>query len=328
LPIFLGCFPGSAEPDNRDRRLRSVLGFEPFGLEPFSFAPGLRDIGRTSSGTRIMLSGSPNNETDIRASVFPNSGLFFHSRLRAASYARSAARIGLDGRETTVRACGRIHIGSPSLRPNSVLKLSSNPPRSVGALGFANAQDNVARAFLSGRPRGRASDQARAVASCLGRRPRAGSTHDSAGICTERIGEVRSAAAARCAHGERDCGAVSADDRRGTCIGRPRDDQQGRGTALGGCQRHGRVAASRSQSQAIEENCRQICFHGKNFFHGKTRGLALPTGRRGRPFEVTQPLASMQFVEICRIVLNLARFCGPYRPCEPTTGLSLFSTVN
>jgi hypothetical protein len=44
----------------------------------------------------------------------------------------------------------RIHIGSPPGRPNSVLKVSSNPLPLYGSLGFENVQDDVARAVLFG----------------------------------------------------------------------------------------------------------------------------------------------------------------------------------
>jgi hypothetical protein len=204
-----------------------------------------------------------------------------------------------------VRAGGRIHIGSPPRRPNSVLKVSSILPCSAGALGrgrvgFANVQDDVARAVLSGWPGSRDGDQACDAASFAGRRSPAGSAQDRAGVCTKRIGEIRSAGVARIARGGGDCGAGCADDASSNCIDQSRDDQQGRRTALGRRQCYDqprRAGSSHSQSEAIEEDCQQISFYGKIIFHGKTRGLALPTGHHGEPVTVVGSLSAMQFVD-------------------------------
>jgi hypothetical protein len=166
--------------------------------------------------------------------------------------------------------------------------------RDRGRVGFANVQDDVARAVLSGWPGSRDGDQACGGAGFPGRWARAESTQGRACVCTERRDKIRPAGLARCASGDRDCRAVCAAYARGNCTDQSRDNQQGRSTALGGCQRHdrpGHVASSRYQSQAIEENCRQISFDRKS------RGLALPAGRRGEPVAVTGPLAAMQFVD-------------------------------
>jgi hypothetical protein len=188
----------------------------------------------------------------------------------------------------------QIHIYLPPSRPNSVLKISSHPSPLCRSLGFENVQDDVARPFLYGRSGAGDSDQGCCAAGFFGRRTRAGSKQDRAGVCTERIGEGRQARAARHSCEDRDCCASYEDDASGKSIDQPRDHQEDCERALARRQRQdqpGRVASSAVyHKQRIEEKRRQIPPEGKS------RGLALPTGRRGEPFKVIGPLATMQFV--------------------------------
>jgi len=141
----------------------------------------------------------------------------------------------------------QIHIYLPPSRPNSVLKISSHPPPSCRSLGFENVQDDLARPFLYGWLGAGDSDQGCCAAGFFGRRTRARSKQDRAGVCTERIGEGRQVGAARHSCEGRGCCASYEDDARGKFINRPRNHQEDSERALAGRQRHhrpGRVASS------------------------------------------------------------------------------------
>jgi hypothetical protein len=178
-------------------------------------------------------------------------------------------------------------------------------------LHFAGAlvvQNDVARRFLSGWLRAGDCDQGCGAASFPGRRARAGSKPDRTGVCSQRSGEVRPAGTARsrgarhdhargeaCARGNTANQSGNPIDRSGDGqIGQSGDSQEDRGAALARCQRQpdpGRAAASASQKQRTDIKRRHIPAKQKS------RGLALPTGRRGRSSKVIGPLAKVQFVE-------------------------------
>jgi hypothetical protein len=152
-------------------------------------------------------------------------------------------------------------------------------------------------------------DQGCCATSFLGRRARAGSKPDRTGACSERIGEIRQAGAAQCSRGARDgrargkaCACGNTIDRCGDGqIDWSGNSQQTRGPALARCQRQhgsGSAGSSASQEQRTKTKRSQISPEPKS------RGLALPTGRRGRSFKVIGPLAEVQFVDRYDLLLG------------------------
>jgi hypothetical protein len=193
----------------------------------------------------------------------------------------------------------QIHTYLPPSRPISVSKIGSHAPPLCRSLGFGNVQDDVDRPFLYNWAGASDSDQA-CYAGFFGRRSRAGSKQDRAGSCSERVGEGRQAKAARhsckdpdcCAGYEGDaCGKYIHQLRDHQSIGKPQAHQGDRERTLAGrqCYSHvGRIYSSGCQEPRIKEK------RGTKSSESQGRGLALPTGRRGKSFKVIGPLAPMR----------------------------------
>ena len=126
--------------------------------------------------------GTAGDRTDF-GDVKTNFGTFA-TYLPCMDGAEAQKRVGADLNQDAFCML-HIHIYLPPSRPISVLKISSHPPSLCRSVGFENVQDGVARPFLYGWPRASDSDQGCCADRFFGRRARAGSKQNGAGVCAD-----------------------------------------------------------------------------------------------------------------------------------------------